>query len=44
MTNHVQTGTLSTTASIDFLNTLPDNLKSSLGQVLNLPRENPNVR
>ncbi|TPP43500.1 MATH domain family protein [Leishmania donovani] len=43
MTSHVQTGPLPTAASIDFLNTLPDHLKQSLGSVLGLPEEKPPV-
>ncbi|CCW61782.1 unnamed protein product [Phytomonas sp. EM1] len=43
VTTHVQTGTLPTTASIDFLNTLPENLKQSLGSILGLPEEKPPV-
>ncbi|KAG5498483.1 hypothetical protein JKF63_02769 [Porcisia hertigi] len=43
MTSHVQTGPLPTAASIDFLNTLPDHLKQSLGGVLGLPDEKPPV-
>ncbi|KAK7200606.1 MATH domain containing protein [Novymonas esmeraldas] len=43
MTSHVQTGPLPTAASIDFLNTLPDHLKQSLGGVLGLPEEKPPV-
>ncbi|KAG5472987.1 hypothetical protein CUR178_02903 [Leishmania enriettii] len=43
MTSHVQTGPLPTAASIDFLNTLPDHLKLSLGSVLGLPEEKPPV-
>ncbi|CCW67923.1 unnamed protein product [Phytomonas sp. Hart1] len=43
VTTHVQTGTLPTTASIDFLNTLPDNLKQTLGNILGLPEEKPPV-
>lgn len=43
MTTHVQAGPLPTTASIDFLNTLPDPLKQSLGVVLGLSDEKPPV-
>lgn len=43
MTSHVQTGPLPSAASIEFLNTLPEHLKQSLGGVLGLPEEKPPV-
>lgn len=43
VTTHVQTSPLPTAASIDFLNSLPDELKVSLGPVLGLPKDNASV-
>jgi len=43
VTTHVQTSPLPTAASIDFLNSLPEELKVSLGPVLGLPKDNASV-
>lgn len=43
VTTHVQTSPLPTAASIDFLNSLPDELKVSLGPVLGLQKDNASV-
>ncbi|KEG09418.1 trichohyalin [Trypanosoma grayi] len=43
MTNHVQTGPLHSAASIDFLQSLPDQLKLALGHMLGLWEESPPV-
>ena len=43
VTTHVQTSPLPNSASIDFLNSLPDDLKVSLGPVLGLAKDNSSV-
>ncbi|EKF38014.1 hypothetical protein MOQ_001775 [Trypanosoma cruzi marinkellei] len=43
MTNHVQAGPLHTAASIDFLQSLPDQLKHALGHILGVWEESPQV-
>ncbi|RNF00922.1 trichohyalin [Trypanosoma rangeli] len=43
MTNHFQAGPLNTAASIDFLQSLPDQLKHALGHILGVWEESPQV-